>query len=332
MAELPKTTRDPLLASRELLSFNKLNLEKEKVALKVEIQTKRFQKIPMNLFSMENCDILEINNPQFVSVYAKEIFSHLLTVEVNTLFLSRTNLKKEKYSAKYGSLAIVQTEVNERMRAILIDWLVDIHMKFKLLPETLYIAVNLLDRALEKIPIQKQKLQLLGVTTMLIASKYQEIYPPEVKDFVYVADKAYKKEEILEMEGIILNTLQFNLTFPSTLTFLERYTRLAGMDQKSFNFCQYIVELAFLDYKMLKYHSSLITCGAIQLTNKIFKRQGYEDVLVKNTNYTEEQMKLCAKDLLILFKNFEKSSLKAIKRKFLSPQFMEVAKIQIDIL
>lgn len=93
------------------------------------------------------------------------------------------------------------------MRAILLDWLIDVHIKFKLVPETLFLAANLIDRYLEKVSVSRQKLQLLGVSAMLIASKYEEIYPPEVKDFVYVTDKAYSKADILEMEGKILGQL-----------------------------------------------------------------------------------------------------------------------------
>lgn len=90
------------------------------------------------------------------------------------------------------------------MRSILIDWLVEVHLKFKLVPESLYLTVNLIDRYLEREQVHRSKLQLLGVTAMLIACKYEEIYPPIVKDFVYITDNAYTKEEILEQERIML--------------------------------------------------------------------------------------------------------------------------------
>jgi cyclin B len=93
-----------------------------------------------------------------------------------------------------------QPDINEKMRAILIDWLVEVHLKFKLYPETLYLTINLIDRYLEKEVVHRQHLQLVGVTSMLIASKYEEIYAPEVRDFVYITDKAYTKEEILKKE------------------------------------------------------------------------------------------------------------------------------------
>ena len=98
----------------------------------------------------------------------------------------------------------VQDDINERMRGILIDWLIEVHLKFKLVPETLYLTANLIDRYLELEVVKRDKLQLVGVTAMLIACKYEEIYPPEVKDFVYITDNAYTKQEIMDMEYIML--------------------------------------------------------------------------------------------------------------------------------
>jgi cyclin B len=97
------------------------------------------------------------------------------------------------------------------MRAILVDWLIDVHMKFKLLPETLFITVNLIDRFLSKKSISKSKLQLLGVSSLMIATKYEEIYPPTLSDFVYITDKAYSRDDILTMESSILVALDFDI-------------------------------------------------------------------------------------------------------------------------
>ena len=111
-------------------------------------------------------------------------------------------LKTEKlFTAQYGFMGTKQTDINEKMRAILVDWLIEVHYKFKLLPETLFLTVNLIDRYLERNDVVRTKLQLVGVGAMLIASKYEEIYAPEVRDFVYITDKAYTKEEILIMES-----------------------------------------------------------------------------------------------------------------------------------
>lgn len=109
--------------------------------------------------------------------YARDVSNHMLKTE-------------EQNSAKIGYMN-KQSDINEKMRAILVDWLIEVHYKFKLLPETLFLTINLIDRFLDKEVIHRTKLQLVGVTAMLIASKYEEIYAPEVKDFVYITDKAY---------------------------------------------------------------------------------------------------------------------------------------------
>ena len=85
---------------------------------------------------------------------------------------------------------------NLKMRRKLIDWLIDVHMKFKLLPETLFLTVNIIDRYCERNQVKKKNYQLLGVTSMLIASKYEEIYPPELRDLVYICDKAYTENDV----------------------------------------------------------------------------------------------------------------------------------------
>lgn len=112
--------------------------------------------------------------------------------------------------------------INEKMRYILVDWLLKVHEKFKLLPETLYLTINIIDRYLSKEVISRKILQLVGVTALHIAWKYEEIYPPEANDFVYITDNAYTKPEMLETEFKILKALDFELTFISSYRHLER--------------------------------------------------------------------------------------------------------------
>ena len=238
---------------------------------------------------------------------------------------------KYKYIAKAGYIAKIQTDINEKMRAILIDWIIDVHLKFKLLPETLFLTINLIDRYLERVPVIRQKLQLVGVGSLLIACKYEEIYAPEVKDLVIVTDNAYKREEIIEIEGNILGILMFNITVPSSLRFLERYSKISAHDEKSFLFCRYILEICLVEYKMLKYSPSMIASASVWLANKIFKDEEWNDDLIKNTKLDEVAVKNCAKDIVVILQNSEKSSLSAVKRKFSSTKMMEVSQIKLFI-
>ena len=164
-----------------------------------------------------------------------------------------------------------QSDINEKMRAILVDWLVDVHLKFKLVNETLFLCINLIDRYLERAEVTRQKLQLVGITAMFIASKYEEIYPPDLRDFVYVTDKAYTKQQILQMEGKILATLNFHVTVSSSYLFTQRYAKLMNMPLKAYMMARYLLELALVEYSFLKYTPSNIAAAAVYLAAKIFK-------------------------------------------------------------
>jgi len=134
------------------------------------------------------------------------------------------------------------------MRAILIDWLVEVHLKFKLLPETLYLTVNLIDRFLARVQIVRSKLQLVGVTCLLIACKYEEIYPPIVSDVVYITDNAYTASEILEMEAKVLVTLEFEMHVTSAYRFFERFCYLTKPSETEVFFASYMMEGSQVSY------------------------------------------------------------------------------------
>lgn len=218
------------------------------------------------------------------------------------------------------------------MRAILIDWLVDVHHKFKLLPETLFLSVNLIDRYLERVSVPRQRLQLVGVAAMLIACKYEEIYAPEVKDFVYVTDQAYTKVEILEMEGNIISVLEFNLAVPTSYKFFERYSFIAKLDEQTSMMARYIIELALVEYEMLKFLPSQISCGAIYLANKIFKKEGWSITMTNATKYIDSEVRVVVKSLYLMLTKANSSALKAVRRKFSLPAFCSVSQIDIESL
>lgn len=118
-------------------------------------------------------------------------------------------------------------------------------------------AVNLLDRYLQKELITRDKFQLLGITALFIASKYEEIYPPHMKEYVNVCDRAtYSKQDLLDMETKIILTLEFNLTDSTVLRFLERFGRVAGLESKAFMLARYVTELALVDGNFLNVPNS----------------------------------------------------------------------------
>ena len=117
-----------------------------------------------------------------------------------------------------------QKDITEEMRCIVVDWLVDVHRKFRMRMETLFIAVSLMDRYLERNQIRKEIFQLVATASLFIAAKYEEIYPPAIDDFVYICADTYTKEDVIEMESLILGDLKFGLVFTSSLNLLGLYS------------------------------------------------------------------------------------------------------------
>ena len=178
--------------------------------------------------------------------------------------------------------------------------------------------------------IERKSFQLLGVSCMLIASKYEEIYAPEIRDFVYITDKSYSREDIAKTEYNVLSKLKFDIQTVSSFRFLERMVMLSGGDKKLFFLSQYILELTMVEYQMIKYIPSLIASSAVYLARKILKLQpGWPKNLENTTDYTEISLRTCVKDLCSLIDISQNSSLKACKNKFCLPKYLEVAKISI---
>ncbi|MCQ2820346.1 MAG: hypothetical protein MJ252_24020 [archaeon] len=148
-----------------------------------------------------------VKNPQNVSEYVDDILLELRSKEFD--FMCDPNYMDR------------QEELNDRMRAILIDWIVEIFAKFRLLPETIFLTVNLIDRYLSKKKTKRGNLQLVGIAAVFIATKYEEIYPPSPEKLVYITDNAYQLKQLLQMEIEMLKTLDFNVTVPSALRYLD---------------------------------------------------------------------------------------------------------------
>jgi len=220
-----------------------------------------------------------------------------------------------------------QSDINHRMRAILIDWLIDVHLKYKLVPQTMYIAVNLIDRYLEKNETNRAKLQLVGVTAMFIACKYEEIYPPDLKDFVYITDGAYVKQDVLDMEYKMLKSLEFNITFPTQWSIFEIYKKKLDLDDKTFKLAWFLMELCLIDYKILKFKMSYIAASAILIAIKTLGiyRSDFSSVIGIEENQLEE----CCKEIYNYYVYNSSHNLQAIRKKFAMTRYNEVSKIKL---
>lgn len=180
-----------------------------------------------------------LGNVYHVSEFCQEIHSNMLNVEA-------------KWNCDPNYM-VMQDKIDEQIRSTLIDWLIQIHYNFKLLPETLFLTVNIIDRYFSIQQVSKRDVQLVGITALLIVTKYEEIYPPLLKDFIFISDNEYKAEEILEMEKKILFGLDFDVSLCTSYRFLERFSKLCKTDSVTFFLSQYMLELGLLDSKMSQF-------------------------------------------------------------------------------
>jgi G2/mitotic-specific cyclin 1/2 len=167
-----------------------------------------------------------------------------------------------------------QKELAWKMRGILTDWLVQIHVRFRLLPETLFLAVNIIDRFLSARVVSLAKLQLVGITCLFIAAKTEEIVSPGVSHFLSVADSTYTESEILQAERYVLKTLDWNLSYPNPVHFLRRVSKADDYNVTVRTLGKYLLEIGCLEWRLIAAPPSLMAGAAIWLARLA---TGFED-------------------------------------------------------
>ena len=256
----------------------------------------------------------------------------MYNVEIFSLVIKNTK-KMEKKFMPNNEYIKYQPDINKKMRAILVDWLIDVHNKFKLVSKTLFLTINIIDRFLTIKSISRQKLQLLGISAMLIASKYEEIYAPETRDFVYITDSAYTKEDIFRMETLICETLKYDFSSPSLLNILVYNIKKNQENTHTICLSWYCAEITLIEYGILKYTPSFIAFIIISVVNKIFyqysknKNKELLFTMDKKLNKFESFIENCQnliKANIILNQN-DRNKLTASKRKYSSNKFLEIS-------
>ncbi|KAJ6668786.1 hypothetical protein lerEdw1_012270 [Lerista edwardsae] len=216
-------------------------------------------------------------NVNHVPDYIEDIYKYLREMEV-------------KCKPKVGYMKR-QPDITNNMRAILVDWLVEVGEEYKLQNETLHLAVNYIDRFLSSMSVLRGKLQLVGTAAMLLASKFEEIYPPEVAEFVYITDDTYTKKQVLRMEHLVLKVLSFDLAAPTINQFLSQY---------------------FL------HNPASAQVQSLAMT----------DSLAKVTGYTVESLKPCLMDLHKTYHSATEHTQQSIREKYKALKYHAVSLIE----
>ncbi|KAK9475070.1 cyclin-like protein [Dipodascopsis tothii] len=225
----------------------------------------------------DDLDLDEMDDPTMVAEYVDEIFAYMHHLEWATM-------PNPRYMED-------QSDLQWGMREILVEWLVEVHEKFRLLPETLFLTMNIVDRFLSARVVTLDKLQLVGMTSMFIAAKYEEVFPPGIGHFVYVADSGYTEDEILRAERFILQVLDFNLSYPNPMNFLRRNSKADAYDIETRTMAKYLMEIALVDHRFMKYCPSHVAATAMYLSRIILGRPGWNRNMVHYSgDYTEDRI------------------------------------------
>lgn len=220
-----------------------------------------------------------------------------------------------------------QPEITSKMRATLTDWLIESHQRFHLMPETLYLTIYIVDRYLSLQPVPRRELQLVGMAAMLIACKYEEIWAPEVNDFIEIADCAFNRHQILVAEKAILNSMQWNLTVPTPYHFLLRFAKAAGSaDEQLQHMIYFFGELALMDYGMVTTYPSTVAACAVYAARLTLKKSPlWTETLKHHTGLHERQLMEGARMLLRSHAAAPDANLKTVYEKYAVERFGRVA-------
>ena len=210
-----------------------------------------------------------------------------------------------------------QKEINNRMRAIVVNWMIDVHDRFKLLPDTLFLSVIFFDRYMSEVKdIKKEKLQLIGVTSLLIACKYEEIFSPEIRDFVCILDRTFEREDLIGQENYMLKILKFEITFPTSLRYYEILRIEFDIEDKYYNYGIYLLTLILIDSRFSKYTQAVIATTVCFLLKKIFYQTSIKDFMGKFVKIKEDEIKNCLIDICFLLFYIDNSIYTAVDKKF----------------
>ncbi|KAL1566659.1 G2/mitotic-specific cyclin-2-like [Salvia divinorum] len=263
-----------------------------------------------DIFEDTNTDIdaCDAKNPLGVVDYVEDLYAYYKKMEGASHVLP-------EYMSQ-------QLDINERMRAILIDWLIEVHHKFDLRKETLFLTVNLIDRFLAKQSVVRKELQLIGLVAMLLACKYEEVAVPVVEDLVFISDKAYERKEVLKMEKLMLNTLQFNMSTPTAYVFMLRFLKVAKSDSRLELLSYFLIELCLVEYEMLKYPPSFLAAAAVYTAQcTVHGVAQWSKTCEWHTSYSEDQLLECSRMIVGFHQKAATGKLTGAHRKYNTSKF-----------
>lgn len=269
----------------------------------------------------------------FVDIDAEDAGDALACSELAPEIFERLRAAETRRRPSVSYMETVQSDVNALMRAILVDWLVEVAGEYKMHSDTLFLAVALVDRYLSVRAVPRGELQLAGVAAMWVAAKYEEIYPPSVDDFCYITDHTYTRAQLVAAESDLLAALGFDLTQPTAKTFLRRYLKAAAAELDlgpvAEHLSSYLCELALLDYGCLGFLPSAVAAASLMLALLALEQRPWTPTLAHYTGYAPRDLRHAARALHDLALGAAGSQLPATRDKYAGHKYLQVSRIAL---
>jgi len=257
----------------------------------------------------------------------KEFIETNLAQEYAVDILKSMIKREDNFQPKWNYMT-KQPDITFTMRSILIDWLIEVGEEYKLGTETLFLAVNYIDRFLSFMSVQRAKLQLVGTACMFIAAKYEEIYPPDVTEFCYITDDTYSKRQVLRMEQLVLGVLNFECAPPTPYFFVNHLAGLAGCGKRATALAQYLTELTMIDGEaFMPFAPSIIGSAAVALSRHTLGMAAWEDSMVTKTGYNVDDFKECLIRLHETFVRAPEMAQQAVREKYKNASYHSVSEV-----
>lgn len=219
-------------------------------------------------------------------------------------------------------------------RRMIIEWLTRVNLDYSLRPETFYLCINVVDRVLTNIKIQcRKEAFLLAVTAIFTSSKYEEIYPPELADFIALSPEEIEEKDVFNFEIKILKMLEYEMLTVSPYIFLVRdHLVIDPQNKKLFYLAQFLLEMSLLNKNFCRIPNSLKAASCLYSAFSILKLKEKEKNFWDNdfkyfTGYGSKELKFIY-DLIINYIIAEKHFCDLnVYEKFQSSNFMGVSEI-----
>ena len=327
----------PIMGKENLQPNNKkrlTNFENSKEKLKNENGQEQTIPEPIEIEKQnrnENQNISE-KNREPVNFQAIGNFKDILKEHIDPIMVHLRS-QDEKCRVQEDYFKKKQKQVDSKMREVLVDWLIEVHNRYKMRDETIFLAVRLVDKYLDMEEVEYHRFQLLGTACLMIAAKYEEIYPPKVKDFVYICANAYSREEVLSMESQVLRAMNFDLVFPTSIQFFGFFGKLWGFESVVRHLVHYILYGSLVQEAFVRTSPRLLAYSSVLMGYKAFKKSERAKEFKERFSgeFVESEVNYCIFQIYNMLLGLKKTELSALRSRFSGERYGNIAQIEARV-